>query len=298
MMAASSIAADSPERFPARPDGRLDQAMKAAYERDGFLILDGFATADDCQALKQQMNALVDRFDPAAVNTIFSAADQAHGEDRYFLDSGDDIRFFFEPGTFDESGALLREKSLALNKVGHALHDRDPVFAAFSRSSRVAALVADLGFERPLLLQSMYIFKQPQIGAEVGWHQDATFLSTLPSSVTGLWLALDDATLRNGCMTALAGAHRGPLRTRFIREGNTTRMVTVDPTPWPTGVPVALEAPRGSLILLHGLLPHASGANASSLSRHAYALHLIDGDTRYLSDNWLQRPVASLRGFA
>ena len=84
----------------------------------------------------------------------------------------------------------------------------------------------------------------------------------------------------------------------FLRDGD--RMVTrvLDPTPWPDVEPAALEARRGTLVVLHGLLPHASAPNRSARARHAYALHLIDGRADYPSDNWLQRPGQPLRGFS
>ena len=91
----------------------------------------------------------------------------------------------------------------------------------------------------------MYIFKQPRIGGEVVCHQDAAFLHTEPSSVLGLWFALEDATVENGCMYAAPGGHRGPLRSRFVRDGDRTRTVTLDPTPLPTEGLVPLEAPQG-----------------------------------------------------
>ena len=73
---------------------------------------------------------------------------------------------------------------------------------------------------------------------------------------------------------------------------------TLDATPWPDIAPVALEARRGTLVVLHGLLPHASAPNHSARPRHAYSLHLIDGVADYPIDNWLQRPDLPLRGFA
>jgi phytanoyl-CoA hydroxylase len=73
---------------------------------------------------------------------------------------------------------------------------------------------------------------------------------------------------------------------------------TLDEAPWPAIAPVALEAPRGTLVILHGLLPHASAPNRSARPRQAYALHLIDGCAEYPDDNWLQRPDLPLRGFA
>ena len=263
----------------------------ARYERDGFLVLERFLSSCDCDALQARAAELVAAFDPGPVRTVFSARDQAHARDRYFQESGSAIRFFFEEQATDE------RVELALNKIGHALHDLDPVFDRVSRQPSVAELATALGFVRPLLLQSMYLFKQPRIGAEVGWHQDATYLHTRPVTVTGFWIALDDADRDNGCLLALAGAHRGPLRERFHRRG--TELVTsrLDTTPWPDSEPVALEVPRGSLIVLHGLLPHASAANRSDRPRHAYALHLIDGQAVYDSDNWLQRPDLPLRGF-
>ncbi|MDB5489868.1 MAG: hypothetical protein JWQ58_3583, partial [Reyranella sp.] len=136
------------------------------------------------------------------------------------------------------------------------------------------------------------------VGAEVGWHQDATYLRTDPPSVTGFWIALDDADSGNGCLTALPGAHRGPLREWFgYRDGDLVTR-TLDATPWPDVEPVPLEVRRGTLIVLHGLLPHASTPNRSSRQRHAYSLHLIDGRADYPEDNWLQRPDLPLRGFA
>ena len=155
-----------------------------------------------------------------------------------------------------------------------------------------------VGLAEPLLLQSMYIFKQPRIGGEVTCHQDSTFLHTEPLSCVGLWLALEHATEENGCMWAEAGGHRRPLRQRFVRDGRSTRMVTLDPAPLPTEGLVPLPALKGTLILLHGQLPHRSGPNRSDRSRHAYALHLIDGASRYSPDNWLRRSAdRPLRGF-
>lgn len=258
-----------------------------AYARDGFAVLPDFVSVADCEALKARAAELVVGFDRGAGSTAFSTRDQAHARDRYFRDSGGDIRFFVEEGATDQ-----------LNKIGHALHDLDPVFDRFSRQPRLAALADRLGLEAPLLLQSMYLFKQPHVGAEVGWHQDATYLRTDPVTVTGFWIALDDADRDNGCLIALPGAHRGPLREWFGYLDGDLVTRTLDSTPWPPVEPVALEVRCGTLIVLHGLLPHASMPNRSSRQRHAYSLHLIDGRADYPEDNWLQRPDLPLRGFA
>lgn len=276
----------------------LSAEQIARYRQDGFLVIEGFVPEAACDRLRGRMAELLAGFDPGGVRTVFSTGDQRHAQEDWFLDSGDKIRFFLEPGALDAAGELRQPLPLSVNKVGHALHDLDPLFDAFSRQPVIEAVARAVGLEEPLLLQSMYLFKQPRIGGEVTCHQDSTFLHTEPLSCTGFWFALEDATEENGCLWAEPGGHRRPLRQRFVRAGRTTWMETLDPAPLPTAALVPLPAPKGSLVLLHGSLPHRSGPNLSDRSRHAYALHLIDGTCRYSEGNWLQRaPTMPLRGF-
>jgi phytanoyl-CoA hydroxylase len=274
----------------------------ASYERNGFLVIEDFAGHEECARLKRRAEEMVSDFDPRGAVSIFSTREQTRVSDDYFLDSGDKIRFFFEEEAFSPDGVLRCAKERAINKIGHALHDLDPVFDAFSRRTELAAICADLGYAKPLLLQSMYIFKQPNIGGEVVCHQDATFLYTEPPSVIGFWFAVEDATQENGCMWAIQGGHRLGLKKRFVRAscGGRDEMIfeTLDDSPWPGGALAPIEVSQGALVILHGLLPHLSYANRSAKSRHAYTLHVIDGACEYSRDAWLRRaPDMPLRGF-
>jgi phytanoyl-CoA hydroxylase len=270
------------------------------YQEYGYLVLNGFVDDAACDRLRARAEDLVQEFDPAEIVSIFSTREQNRLTDEYFMTSGDKIRFFFEENAFKPDGTLKYGKERSINKIGHALHDLDPVFSRFSRTEKVKELATDLGLKNSLLAQSMYIFKQPNIGGEVTCHQDSTFLYTEPIDIAGLWFALEDATIDNGCLWAIPGGHRHGLKSRW-RRTNEGRMEfeTYDTTPWPGNELAPLEVSKGSLILLHGLLPHRSFENRSPRSRHAYTLHLIGRDSKYSSDNWLQRPESTpFRGFS
>jgi phytanoyl-CoA hydroxylase len=215
------------------------------------------------------------------------------------LSSAHEVHCFFEEEAHDAHGQLQVPLAQAINKIGHALHDRDEVFQRFSHGPELATLAADLGLQQAQVWQSQVIFKQPHIGGEVGWHQDASFFATDPHSVITFWFALEDATLSNGCLWVQPGGHHGPLREQYVCEAGHLRMQALDSTPWPArDAALPLPVPAGSLVVFNGLLPHRSDANRSGRSRLAYTLHVTEGRARYSALNWLQRgadfPVRSL----
>lgn len=276
----------------------LSPEQVALYERDGFLVLPDVATPTECEALRRRALEIVEAWEPSEERSVFTTNEQERVSNREFLDSGATTWCFFEEEAFGPDGELRQHKQLSINKIGHAQHDLDPVFHQFAYRPELAEIADDLGVHDALALQSMYIFKQPRIGGEVGCHQDATFLYTDPITVTGFWFAIEDATIDNGCLWAAPGGHHGPLRQLFKRNaaGDGTRFEPLDPTPLPAPPPagdelVPLEVAAGTLVVLHGLLPHWSGINRSPTSRHAYSLHCISADAEYPAWNWLQRPA-------
>lgn len=326
----------------------------------GYLAIPNFAAPEEVQALRARAQELFAAADlTTAAASVFSTVRQqrkVHGSkegkdgngsgnaaaaadasndddspassDRHFLDSAGKVSFFLEEKAVDPAtGAVVAPRESAINKAGHALHDLDPPFRAFSRSPRVAALLRSLRYSKPLPVQSMYIVKGPKIGGEVSPHRDDSFLATEPRpSVVGLWLALEPADRGNGCLWAVPGSHRdggGEPERRFVlreeeveeedkeeegkgggggqttdaaqqkkRTKKTTLAFTRPQPDHDLSRAKAIECGAGTLVLLHGHVLHYSGENTSPLSRHSYTAHYVEGGKglRWAADNWLQRP--------
>ena len=266
------------------------------WKDNGYLIIENFKTNEECDELIKRSKELIEEQDFNNQQSVFDTISQTHNDDNYFLESGDKIRFFFEEKANLSENNVKTNKQYIVNKIGHALHDLDDKFINFSKTEDLDNIAKAIGFKDPLLLQSMYIFKQPKIGGEVVCHQDSTFLITEPESTVGFWFALEDANKENGCLQVASGGHKGPLRKLFKRENNKMKMEELSNEPFPQ-TDTFVEVKKGSLVLLHGRLPHYSCENKSLNSRHAYTLHVIDGKTKYLDYNWLQRPKLKLSGF-
>jgi phytanoyl-CoA hydroxylase len=273
---------------------RIAPSAREAFDRDGVVVIERFATSAACERLRERALELVAQHAPEAPGTVFSTRDQRHAKDAYFEASADRIGVFFEEGARDESGRLAVPLDRAVNKLGHAMHDLDPVFAAFSRSPRLRAVAEGVGLVDALLVQSMYIFKQPGIGGEVMCHQDSTYLYTEPESVVGFWFAVEDAHWGNGCLGGLPGEHRKGLKEIFRRQTDGGfALEPCAPVPeWDTSRLEWLEAEQGTLIVFNGRFPHLSLPNRSAESRHAYTLHAVNGAAHYPASNWLQRDAA------
>ncbi|XP_032978719.1 phytanoyl-CoA dioxygenase domain-containing protein 1 isoform X1 [Rhinolophus ferrumequinum] len=334
----------------------LSQLQK--FQEDGFLVLEGFFSADECVAMQQRIGEIVAKMDvPVHCRTEFSTQEEeqlraqfschkeppvvsnpgacdSDGSTDYFLSSGDKIRFFFEKGVFDKKGNFLVPPEKSINKIGHALHAHDPVFKRVTHSPKVQALARSLGLQMPMVVQSMYIFKVSRpssvpppprrLPAPLGregpaWSQplllpltsawcfvsnlalavkDASFLYTEPlGRVLGLWIAVEDATLENGCLWFIPGSHTSGVSRRMVRApaGSAPGTCFLGSEPARDNslfVPTPVQ--RGALVLIHGEVVHRSEQNLSNRSRQAYTFHLMEASgTIWSPENWLQ-PTAEL----
>ena len=328
---------------------------KRYFDEHGFWVARGFCDSHEASRMKEAMGKSVrDHWFPEGTSseekegekaTSFGTdakSNEARGDP--FLESADKVSYFAEPTALDsESGSLKSEfsnkdqKMFALCKAGHGLHlpssfrhenkdnkTHEPFFE-YTSSSKLWELVASLGYQDPVVPQSMYIFKNPLVGGAVHSHQDSTFLFTTPrQTCLGLWLALDDATLHNGCLWVRPGSHREPLRRQFLRNpkhqtGKDVPKLTFKvhhenlDVPWEGATPksvlvgdeneekietevssmnfVPVEVKAGDLVVFGGTLDHFSLPNFSEEQRHTFQLHLVEGPNagiEWSPSNWLQ----------
>ncbi|KAG9266074.1 phytanoyl-CoA dioxygenase domain-containing protein 1 isoform X2 [Astyanax mexicanus] len=268
------------------------------YQEDGYLVLEGLFSPEQCDELRQRMSEIVERMDvPSHCRTQFSTDHdeqlKTQGNADYFITSGDKIRFFFEKGVFDEKGEFTVPKERSLNKIGHALHAHEPLFKNITHSPKIQGLMKNLGLTSPVVLQSMYIFKQPGIGGEVTPHQDATFLYTEPlGRVMGVWIALEDATLDNGCLWFIPGSHKTGITRRMVRTPKGTFPLTDfigREQSYDDNLFIPVSVKKGGAVLIHGQVVHRSAENTSDASRHVYTFHIMESEnTLWSPDNWLQ----------
>ncbi len=257
-----------------------------AFQSQGYLLIRDFLSEAQVDECRQQAMSIL-QTQPFEEFSIFSTVDQTKTSDTYFLESGDKIRCFFEEGA-----SLTDDRIKSVNKIGHALHDLDPVFSSISYTKELHAMARQVDLVEPVIVQSQVIFKQPRIGGKVMPHQDGTFLCTHPQSCTGFWMALEDATANNGCLMGIPGSHKQGLADyRFVRSLDDESVVFEGTPPsWDVSEMITLEAKKGDLIIMHGAFVHMSHENKSPDSRWAYILHMIDGQHEWDKRNWLQRP--------
>lgn len=288
------------------------------FHHAGFLHIPRFVDNDTCLQMKQCMQTIVNNeWEIEKMDSFGTSEKENTARGDYFLESASKVHFFAEPSALDEQKRLQKKfdnnKIAALNKVGHGIHLRKGPFANYAFSESIFQLVSELGWEDPVLPQSMYIFKQALVGGAVNSHQDSTFLFTEPrQSCCGLWLALDEATIKNGCLWVRPKSHREAVRRQYLRNPAyrnnpeapqfIMKDLYEDSVTWDGSLPgsgsvddllqagfIAIPCQPGDLLVFNGELDHLSLPNSSPDARHTFQLHLVEGKgITWSSSNWLQ----------
>lgn len=237
------------DRSTGRVACALTDAEVALYRQLGHLTVDGVFSA-------AQAEAVIADIERWGAGFLAGLPEEQRG---WYLDAGVGAR------------AVLR-------KLDNPHHHRESV-RGLARSPALVALVESLIGPGVSVYFSQVFFKPPEGGGPKPAHQDNFYFGPNdPEGVVTAWVALDDATLENGCLYFGEGTNRGP----------------VYPHVAPPDEPFNLQLPqsildrqpmqpapvkRGSVSFHHGNTFHHSGPNHSTRWRRACALHYVNAGT-------------------
>ncbi|MCU6710839.1 phytanoyl-CoA dioxygenase family protein [Paenibacillus sp. J5C_2022] len=219
----------------------IGEAAAADYSKQGFLAVE---------------NVLDERQIEAAIAAL---------NDLMFVDAkGAHIQFTKPQGELN----TLEEREQAIRKISRYV-DADERLGAISRHPALMEVLERLLGDKPVLVQDMALLKPPQAGGEKPWHQDMAY-GTLAynRAVIGVWIALDEACLDNGCMHVIPGSHaEGAVPHYAMRDWQ------ICDAHIPVERDVAVPLAPGGALLFHGLLKHGTPFNLSAKRRRALQLH-------------------------
>ena len=122
-------------------------------------------------------------------------------------------------------------------------------------------------------MQSMLFVKPPGFQGQA-WHQDEIYIPTRDRSLIGAWIALDDATIENGCLWVIPGSHRqGYLYPQRPHENPDEFDFTPESYGFDETQEVPVEAAAGTLVFFNGYLLHRSRKNRGETYRRVLVNH-------------------------
>lgn len=232
----------------------LTDTQRAQWDRDGFFIVPGFLDPAIGRAMEAELIAAL-RADPPAAHP---------GEPAYVTAQG----LLVQPEQKVPDGAVEAEDFVAKLFNPHLFGITRDV----ATSPAAADIVADLLGDDIDVFQSMLILKNPGAWGQP-WHQDSLYFNFDQQPQVGLWLAISDATLENGCLSVLPGSHRGPIHSHGPdkRPGANHGYLEIEGVDEAGAVPVLMQP--GDLLVFHSFLMHKSVDNRGRGRRSAMVYH-------------------------
>jgi len=247
---------------------RLTDAHRAQYEELGYVALDGVLSPAEVEAARAALSEVARSLVHAARHGQAEVRQAPPNATRNY--AGPQIRrpggacsLHFEAGV-DPLALTDDEAELTFRKLGG--YEREHAFFAdLVGHPRLHGFLSCLIGQELLLKDVMALSKPPFIGSEKPWHQDNAYFDWLPLEWVGTtWIALDDATVDNGCMYLLPGQHhRGPLRHHHTID------CEILPDRIDRGLAVPVELGAGGVLYFSALLPHQTPPNQSPVRRRA-----------------------------
>ena len=228
------------------------------YREHGYLSVRRAFTAEETRSALEGLLHLIEGGNPDFKGIMFEAA----------------ARAILATLTLDQRQDAVR-KLYSFVDYDKRLH------ATAFHPALLAVITRLLGDRSPAMFQDMALIKPPRLGREKPWHQDhAYFNYPLGTPIVGVWIALDEATIENGCMQLLPGRHREGPRIHFARRD--WQICDRDVLGQES---VAAPLPPGGLLFFDGLLPHGTPHNDSGSRRRALQFHYAPKDVQKLSDD-------------
>jgi ectoine hydroxylase-related dioxygenase (phytanoyl-CoA dioxygenase family) len=223
----------------------LTPDQKKFYDEQGYIIIEDFLN-------KKELNFLLTVLDKLVEEKARNLDQDAGGFNLEKVKTTEEVNNF--KGPIVAPGLLRKIQEIT---------DYSPEFKEFVESDKMLNLVEDLVGPRLFYHSSKLMFKPAHHGQSKPWHQDyAYWASTAPEQVT-CWMALDDATIENGCMQLIPGSHKWGLM-KHIREE-----LQIDLKNIPQEKVKIAPMKAGSILAFHVLTLHHSGPNNSDKSRRA-----------------------------
>jgi ectoine hydroxylase-related dioxygenase (phytanoyl-CoA dioxygenase family) len=234
--------------LPSHAPTTLSPEQKAAFDRDGFVVLPNVVDAVTLDALVGELDALEVKVER-------------------FLTAQDGERF-----DIAEAGAITFTVHAVL---------RSPAARAFARHPVLVGLTADLLGPDVNLYWDQAVYKKPEKPRRFPWHQDTGYTFVQPQHYLTCWVALTDATVDNGCPWILPGVHRaGTLLHRWIDPIGWECLNDA-----PGAVPA--EVPAGGAVVFSSLTPHLTGPNTTDAPRKAYIVQYGPAGMQAVSGDWV-----------
>ena len=171
-------------------------------------------------------------------------------------------------------GSISRANEITFND--HLAEQNEAVRKFGTRPEFVALTTAFLGPDTDLYYNQS-VFKYPEGEREFPWHQDDAYTPVEPAPYLTLWLALNDATIENGCVSVLPGSHLGGLRPHVQSPIGLVGYENDNPD---QGIHVPIEA--GSIACFWSLTLHKSGPNRSNGIRKAFVIQYTQTGTKVI----------------
>ena len=226
---------------------QLSEQQVAFYRENGFLVIENFLDSAELAHWQQTTQAAVD--ERLATK---SGWNNQQDPDAYYA------QVFTQCVKLADTHAGMREIMF------------DP------RLGEVAATLA--GVEGIRIWHDQALFKPP-FGNPTAWHLDDPYWSFDSRQAISLWVALDDATLGNGCMWYIPGSHKTATYENAGIGQNQADLFKIYPL-WREIEPVAGPCPAGSAVYHNGLTAHGAGANMTNKPRRAMTCaYMPDGST-------------------